>query len=214
MSRIGKIASLPRPLREELNHRMERNVPARILAEWLNSLPEVQALLRDSFDGHPINEQNLCNWRNGGFQEWQTRQEFLERLHLFSEDTAEIEEKSAGMADYAARLLSIHFAIALQQISFAPPASSDPADPSSEQAPPPRTHSSIINSPLSPLKPLYALARAVSSLRRGDHSAARLKLQQQAAARAAAKASSSEGPRNSIPPRQPESLLTSPPSDP
>ncbi|HWB03853.1 MAG TPA: hypothetical protein VG796_12575, partial [Verrucomicrobiales bacterium] len=91
MSRLGKIASLPRPLREEINHRMDRNVPARILADWLNSLPEVQQILRDSFDGNPINEQNLCNWRQGGFQEWQTRREFLERLQLFSESAADIE---------------------------------------------------------------------------------------------------------------------------
>ncbi|HWB06268.1 MAG TPA: hypothetical protein VG796_24810 [Verrucomicrobiales bacterium] len=250
MSRIGKIASLPRPFREELNHRMDRNVPARILAERLNSLPEVQALLRDSFDGNPINEQNLCNWRQGGFQEWQTRREFLERLQLFSESAADIESAASGMADYAASLLSIHFATAMEEFSFgsssaqahpthtltltlthtpseqAPlPASEPAASPihdstihDSSPTPPPHPHSSIIHSQLSPLKPLYALARAVSSLRRGDHSAARLKLQQQAAARAAAKVSSSEpasqGPRIFNPPRQPEPLLTSLPANP
>ncbi|HWB02385.1 MAG TPA: hypothetical protein VG796_05125 [Verrucomicrobiales bacterium] len=210
MSHIGKIASLPRPLREEVNHRMDRNVPARILAEWLNSLPEVQQILRDSFDGNPINEQNLCNWRQGGFQEWQTRREFLERLQLFSESAADIESAATGMADYAARLLSVHFAMALQQVSFGSPGasrtSSEPADSTNHDSPsspppPPRAHSSIINSQLSPLKPLYALTRAISSLRRGDHSAARLKLQHQAAARAAAKTPSSE-PVASPPPTE------------
>ncbi|HWB04235.1 MAG TPA: hypothetical protein VG796_14500 [Verrucomicrobiales bacterium] len=225
---------------------MDRNVPARILAEWLNSLPEVQQILRDSFDGNPINEQNLCNWRNGGFQEWQTRREFLERLQLFSESAADIESAATGMADYAASLLSVHFATAMEAFSsgsrpstqahpthtltpthtpskqadstiHASPIHASPIHESTIHASPPPAapppHSSTIHSQLSPLKPLYALARAVSSLRRGDHSAARLKLQQQAAARAAAKSPPSEpaspGPRIFNPPHQPEPLLTS-----
>jgi hypothetical protein len=41
-------------------------MPGRSLAAWLNGLPEVAELLRDAFDGKPVNEQYLSDWRQGG----------------------------------------------------------------------------------------------------------------------------------------------------
>src|SRR4051794_10430203 len=38
MNRTGKIARLPRSLRDELNRRLEHNIPGRTLVAWLNSL--------------------------------------------------------------------------------------------------------------------------------------------------------------------------------
>jgi hypothetical protein len=73
MTRNGKIARLPDDIREELNRRLERNIQGITLVEWLNSLPEVQEILRDLFEGNPIIPQNLSQWRQGGFAEWQAR---------------------------------------------------------------------------------------------------------------------------------------------
>ncbi|HWB02215.1 MAG TPA: hypothetical protein VG796_04260 [Verrucomicrobiales bacterium] len=216
MSRPGKIAQLPPPLRDEINRRMDRNVPGSVLAGWLNSLPEVREILATYFDGAPINEQNLCNWRRTGFSAWQTHQEFLTLLREFSSRAADIEAAAPiSMADHAAHLLSIHFAVALQNASL-------PSDPAHTPTPTPTPsepgHSPTIHSPLSPssLKPLFAIARAVATLRRGDHAAARLKLQQEALrARTAAKEPvASQGPRIFNPPQQPGPLLTSLPSKP
>jgi hypothetical protein len=44
-ARNGKIARLPRPVREELNERLERSAESPGLLQWLNGLPEVKTLL-------------------------------------------------------------------------------------------------------------------------------------------------------------------------
>ncbi len=49
MSRNGKIAPLPRAIRDQLNQRLDDGQEAKDLAAWLNSLPEVQAVLAAYF---------------------------------------------------------------------------------------------------------------------------------------------------------------------
>ena len=71
----GKIGRLPTELREQVNRRLEAGQRGAILVAWLNGLPEVQAILVDEFDGKPIREQNLSDWRKYGFKEWRRRRE-------------------------------------------------------------------------------------------------------------------------------------------
>ncbi len=66
---------MSKKLREELGRRMEDGQAGPELAEWLNSLPEVQAVLQEKFGGRPINEQNLSAWRLSGHVNWLRRQE-------------------------------------------------------------------------------------------------------------------------------------------
>jgi hypothetical protein len=66
----GKIGRLPKSIREQVNWRMENGEKGRVLAEWLNSLPEVQAVMAAEFGGWPIREQNLSDWRKYGHQDW------------------------------------------------------------------------------------------------------------------------------------------------
>ena len=40
---------------------------------WLNKLPEVQAILKAQFAGAPIREQNISEWRQGGYMDWKQR---------------------------------------------------------------------------------------------------------------------------------------------
>src|SRR5262245_49068671 len=105
----GKIACLPPLLQEELNHRLAANIPGSRLLPWLNPLPEVQALLRESFQSRPVNHQNLTNWRRGGFLAWQTRQTLLNSFRELQSDAAAIEESLGSLTDHAARLIAFHF---------------------------------------------------------------------------------------------------------
>ena len=41
MTRKGKIARLPQPIREQINRRLENGEEGKQIAEWLNTLPEV-----------------------------------------------------------------------------------------------------------------------------------------------------------------------------
>jgi len=71
----GKIARLPREIREQLNQRLDGGEPGNRLVAWLNELPEVRALLAAEFGGGVIKEQNLSNWKQGGFRDWRMRRE-------------------------------------------------------------------------------------------------------------------------------------------
>jgi hypothetical protein len=77
MAHTGKIARLPHHLREALSHCLQFSHSTTRLTQWLNRLPEVQAVLARDFDGHPIKPRNLRAWKTSGFQEWQHRDRFL-----------------------------------------------------------------------------------------------------------------------------------------
>src|SRR4051812_5432844 len=66
ISRIGKVAHLSHSLRERLNLLLLDHEPAKSILPWLNSLPEVKAILAADSDRRPISKQNLSDWKQGG----------------------------------------------------------------------------------------------------------------------------------------------------
>ena len=90
MNRHGKIARLPGKIREELNTRLDNGEEGPALLDWLNALPEVQASLQQNFNGAPISKQNLSEWRQGGFREWQIRLECLAQAGQMAETADEM----------------------------------------------------------------------------------------------------------------------------
>ena len=78
--RTGKIARLPHDIREQLNRRLNDGEQAHSILKWLNSIPEVQAVLAAGFDGRPLNKVNLTEWRHGGYRDWLVRLDFVEGL--------------------------------------------------------------------------------------------------------------------------------------
>ena len=56
MTRKGKIARLPLSIREQINRRLQNGDESKQIAEWLNVLPEVIAVLAAEFDAQPIND--------------------------------------------------------------------------------------------------------------------------------------------------------------
>lgn len=96
MTRNGKIARLPRSVQEELNRRLDNHEQGKELVAWLNSLPEVNAILARDFDGKPIREQNLSEWKQGGYQDWQQQQE---RRELFQQLQVEAGDLTSIMGE-------------------------------------------------------------------------------------------------------------------
>ena len=80
MSRVGKIARLPRAVREKLNRRLADGEPGDSLLLWLHGLPAVRKTLARHFGGTAVTKQNLSEWRAGGFLEWQSRQDMLVQM--------------------------------------------------------------------------------------------------------------------------------------
>jgi hypothetical protein len=75
-SHIGKIGRLPYEIRGALGHGIRQGITGTRLVAWLNSLPEVQAILQQEFGGRPINEQNFSTWKIHGYPDWVQEQVF------------------------------------------------------------------------------------------------------------------------------------------
>ena len=96
MTRNGKIARLPALVREELNVRLDEGEPGRDLVAWLNAMPKVQAILHKYFHGHGVTEQNLSEWRRGGFEDWRGQQSSIESTRTLAEHSDELQLQSNG----------------------------------------------------------------------------------------------------------------------
>ena len=117
MKRTGKIARLPHHLRDQLNQRLHNGEPGVELIKWLNSLPEVQAILAEHFEGVPISPQNLSEWNNGGFLDWLTTQELLEDAREFAADTAQLPGFTDGhLLDCLSHTLIARYAVLLKKM--------------------------------------------------------------------------------------------------
>jgi hypothetical protein len=161
MTRTGKIARLPREIREQLNRRLEDGQPGTQLVLWLNALPEVQAMLAREFAGRPISEQNLSEWKQGGYRDWLARQEVLAQVRELAADAEELAGAADGvLAEHLATVLSARYAALLAHWQ------GEDTDEFRRK-----------------LRSLGGLCRDIVELRRGNHSAARLKIEQERLAR-------------------------------
>ena len=156
-TRNGKIARLPREVRDELNRRLDNGEPGKQLVEWLNARPEVQALLQAGFDGRPISEQNLSEWKQGGYRDWLKQQERRELVRQITGDADEL-DADAGGVDVSSRL-SVVLAAELAQ---AAQALLDETTDHPER-----------------WERLQEVLTELASLRREDHKAGRLQLERQ-----------------------------------
>ena len=156
MTGTGKIARLPWTIRDELNRRLRDGELGTQLVDWLNGVPEVQSVLKEQFGGRSISEQNLSEWKQGGYREWLARQEMLELIRDFAADAGELTRVGGPLGDHLATMVMARYAAMMGKW-----------DGSCEAA------------PTRELRALRALCADVVELRRGDHSAARLKLEHQ-----------------------------------
>ena len=153
-TRIGKIARLPRAIRNQLNQRLADGEPGQRLLEWLNALPEVQTVLAAEFEGRPINAQNLSDWKQGGYREWVLQQEALELAERLAEDAVELQvEGRPPLTDTLALWLAARYAVATRALA---------AQDGPEQ-----------------WRQMREFTADVVELRRGDHSAERLRLERE-----------------------------------
>jgi hypothetical protein len=161
MTRTGKIARLPRETREQLNRRLQDGQPGTQLVVWLNALPETQAMLVREFAGRAVSEQNLSEWKQGGYRDWLARQDVLAQVRELAADAEELAGATEGvLAEHLATVLTARYAAALADWS---------GEPTAEFR--------------SQLRALRSLCQDIVELRRGDHSAARLKIEQERLAR-------------------------------
>jgi hypothetical protein len=156
MTRLGKIARLPREIRDQLNLRLSNGEVGRQLVEWLNGLPEAQAVLAAQFGGRPISEQNLTEWKQGGYEEWLRHQEDCAYARLLTEDSREL-EKEAGeirLEDRLAAPMALALARLMREVA------ESPGDTEKQ-------------------KTLLSVSRELALLRSGSHEADRVRLERE-----------------------------------
>jgi len=105
MTRNAKIARLPRPLRDQLNRRLSANEDGDAILDWLNAAPNVKDLLASDFVGEPVSQQNLQEWRQSGFVEWQTRQDLFAEAADLTDANGEWDALAAN--DFTERLAAV-----------------------------------------------------------------------------------------------------------
>jgi len=117
-TRIGKIARLPRAVRDQLNRRLQNGEQAKRLVEWLNNLPEVQAALAVEFHGRPIREQNISEWKKGGYREWQLQQDALEMVPLVAAEAGQLKKKVDGaLSGHMAVWITAHLMAVVRRLA-------------------------------------------------------------------------------------------------
>jgi hypothetical protein len=118
-TRNGKIARLPKEIREQLNRRLENGWRGARLVKWLNELPQVKDIMREEFHGHPIAEQNLSQWRDGGYADWLRHQGTQEQLRWVVERSEDVDaaEGNEHLCERLARVAAAELAEHLQRLS-------------------------------------------------------------------------------------------------
>jgi len=153
----GKITCLPQDIREQLNERLQDGEQAKTLLPWLNALPEVQAVLNVDFEGVAISEQNLSQYRQRGFLDWQSRQQALEFAAALGADDSELQKVlPTDLADKLERWITVRYAAATRALGTAEPQDLDKQ-----------------------LRHLRSFCLLILGLRRGELSAGRLAVEQQ-----------------------------------
>jgi hypothetical protein len=133
------------------------NEPGGTLLAWLNGLPETRAVLAREFAGQAISKQNLSEWRAGGHAEWLARQETLAQAGDLAADAAELAAATDGrLSDHVCMILTARYAGLLG-----------------------RWDGELTEDFRRRLRALRGVCQDVVELRRGDHSGARLRLEQE-----------------------------------
>jgi hypothetical protein len=123
----------------------------------LNALPEVQAVVATEFGGKPIREQNLSEWKQGGYRDWVAQQEALEMAERLGEDAAQWDaEGRPPLTETLALWAAARYAVATRRVA-------ETEGPEGWRL-------------------LREMCGDIVELRRGDHSAQRLFLERERAA--------------------------------
>jgi hypothetical protein len=86
--RRGKVARLPKLLRDQINQMLRDGHSYHHILEKLKTIPDAATI--------PISKQNLSRWKFGGYLDWLAQQEWREDLHDRQADALQLLEDPTG----------------------------------------------------------------------------------------------------------------------
>ena len=110
INRNGKIARLPRALRDRINLALYNRYPAKDLAQALNQMPEVKAVMAQSFSSRPLRPQNISEWKQGGYRDWLHHRQILEQQSELAADAKDLSDTANGLPDSLFGMLTLNYA--------------------------------------------------------------------------------------------------------
>ena len=110
-TRTGKIARLPKDIRDELNQRLADGQTGPEILAWLNHLSLVQIIIEERFQNRPVSEKNLSEWRQGGYQDWLRQQNTLALASRLVEHSGELAGEAGNecLSDHFTAVLATKF---------------------------------------------------------------------------------------------------------
>jgi hypothetical protein len=103
---------------DELNRRLSGGEPGTELVAWLNGLPEVQRVVSAEFGGGAVREQNLSEWKQGGYEEWLRQQEALELVRNLSAETDDLKAMAGEpLSEKLGLWLAARYAVATRKLA-------------------------------------------------------------------------------------------------
>lgn len=157
-ARQGKIARLPAAIREQINLRLLDGQSGSKLLPWLNALPEVIKILEEDAEGLRVSDANLSKWRHGGYADWLSRRERLERTKDLADWSIKIAQASGGnLTEGGAAILSGQVLEVLEDLTADRPEGEEKPDPAKIA------------------EALGSIGETLSALRTGDQNNVRLK---------------------------------------
>jgi hypothetical protein len=161
MAGRGKIARLPKDIREQVNRRLEDGEDGERLLAWLNGLPEVVKVLARDFKGVGISPQNLSEWRSRGYVDWLVRQETSAKARDLMEECSLLKEAAGErLTEHLSTVLAGRYAAILAE-----------------------WNGGMTEEMGSELQALRRMGREIGALRRGDQREAGLKMELERLAR-------------------------------
>jgi hypothetical protein len=114
----GKIARLPRDIRNQLSRRLDDGEAGDSLLEWLNGLPEVQKVCAEQFQSVPVSKQNLSEFKQGPHQQWLRGREACELVEHLAEQADDLDgaTEEVNVSDVLGRVLVVELARMAQTI--------------------------------------------------------------------------------------------------
>ena len=119
LARNGKIASLPLVVRDELNRRLDNGERGPKILEWLNAEKLAREVIDQVWSGREVTQQNLSEWRQGGYLDWRRRREKVEMLADLSGHALKLGEAAGGnVADGSAAIIGSKIMAAIESATL------------------------------------------------------------------------------------------------